>query len=134
MSLACRSWGSSPSSAASTSPRPSRSSGGDEVQLERVEQLVLVRRVDAVSAPILAAEQAVFVQVQISRQGPGAHGDVVVLAAGEVMEHGGVVLVGYQAQVDLDAALEANGGLALALGQYVDDLGQGGEGLGHVHG
>ena len=61
------------------------------------------------------AEEAVFVEAQAARDGPLAHDDVVLLAAGEVGEREGILRVAHHAQVGLDAALDNHAGLGVAL-------------------
>jgi len=66
-------------------------------------------------------EQAVFVEPQAALDGALAHDDVMLLAAGEIGEGEGKFRVAYHAQIRLDAALQHDTGLGIALGADADD-------------
>ena len=69
------------------------------------------------------AEETVFVEAQAARDGPLAHDDVVLLAAGEVGEREGILGVAHHAQVGLNAALDYHAGLGVALRADAEDAG-----------
>ena len=71
--------------------------------------------------------EAVFVEREPLFEGERAHGDVVFLGAGEVVQGEGKLRVGDGAEVALDAVFQADGGFGVAAGDDGVDLRQRGE-------
>ena len=87
-------------------------------QIERRKNLRLVRTLDQqfwIARFLLGFEQAVFVEPQAALNRALAHDDVVFLAAGEIGEGERKLRVAHDAQIALDAALEQDRRLRVAL-------------------
>ena len=107
--------GSSPASAQSNSRRASRSSGGKQGRSERGVDLLL----GAAGDLLLAAEDAVLVDLQPAVLGQAAQHDVVLLRAGEVLQGRPERLGRHDAQIDLQAAGQPDRHLRVAAEQHL---------------
>ncbi len=94
--------------------------GGDEVEAEGGEEVFL----GAGGQDFVGVDSGdpVFADLEAHSFGPGSQGDMMLFAAGEVVECGAKDLGVDGAEVDLDAPAEADGGLGLAGGDDVGDF------------
>ena len=75
----------------------------------------------------LGGAEAVFVERPATGESAGAHADIVLLAAGEIIQGEWKLGTGHSAQVALDAALEDHAGFCGAVGEDIFHKRMGGE-------
>ena len=105
-----------PSAAASSSPRPSRSSGGIHVEPEALVDLLLGRAAQRLAG--LVVEDPVLRDVQPAPHGGLAQRDVVRLGAGEVLEHVAELVGLDDPEVDLHARVREHARAGVARRQH----------------